>query len=201
MQYNDFESKEVKQEEINEILSDFFSKEEEIESIREHFFTDYCIITPPIKEQYIQFFHLKSSTGEGGAKTIKPGNILLNLKSLFYDALEGGVAIFTTLENKYLLALSVLFIARKILNTRSLTISERHSITLVTLWDLRNQTNDIVLGQGLLEKVNHKFLALDKPILTQTEFDNILTDLSNLKSIRLNSDGTISLLEQIRGLY
>jgi hypothetical protein len=79
-------------------------------------------------------------------------------------------------------------------------ISEHHAMVISALWDMRDE-NNYVDGFGLTEKVNAHFRKHTKRELSKDEVDKIISDLSDLRAIKLKSDGRIWLCEWVQKPY
>jgi len=94
-----------------------------------------------------------------------------------------------------------LLTTKKALKLTKIKIEERHAMVIASLWKLRNAADLLVPRKDLTERINEIFKSLNKSLLTDMELDSILSDLDDIKCIRLNKEGTVSLIEEVNVSY
>jgi hypothetical protein len=172
-------------------------------------FNTICTITAPKDEdEFIPINNpldkrkskiiLQGPLGMEGAHTHKPGNVLLNLGKLFENAVEGGLMALEHSANPYLLVVVALLASRKLYKCASIEIKERHAMVIASLWKIGERGTTITLkGDKLLNEVNQEVASVNRSPLTLTEFTGIISDLDDLHCLRLETDGSITLIEKV----
>lgn len=169
-------------------------------------FKNVCTITPPKTESNLM------PLGEGKplskivlhddvVYSIKSGNIKINYKKLFDPISEAFLSGLEVWDHHSLIILVGLLTTKKILNLTKIEIKEPHAITIASLWKLADQNSLTVLRKDLTTRINELLISINKNLLTDSQLDSILSDLDYIKSIRLNKEGTISLIEKIEIEY
>ena len=129
--------------------------------------------------------------------SIKSGNIKINYKKLFDPICEAFLSGLEVWEHRSLLIIVGLLTTKKIFNLTKIAIKEQHAITITSLWKLADRNSLIVPRKDLTKRINELLITINKNLLTDSQLDSILSDLDYIKSIRLNKEGTISLIEKI----
>ena len=199
---------EEKRKEILEYLSGMLNNEIDPELLDLQLDT-ICSITPQVYEDELfgpedkqrGQVRLHTDSGIEGGFSVKPGNIRINFKKVLDTVAETGLSVFEALEHPWLLLVVGLLTTKKALNLAKIKIEERHAMVIASLWKLRNAVDLRVPRKGLAERINEIFKQLNKNLLTDMELDSILSDLDDMKCIRLNSDGTVSLIEEVIVTY
>lgn len=129
--------------------------------------------------------------------SIKKGNIKINYKKLLEPLCETGLSVLEAVAHPYLLILVGLLATKKIFGLTKIVIKDRHAVVIASLWSLSDKGTLIIPRKDLTKRINELLSQVNKDLLTDSQLDSILSDLDDIKSIRLNKDGTISLIEKI----
>ena len=197
---SDQEALNTKKKELIKILiqvlgSDTFNSS----SIPEEIFSSFIKITPPeVEPTHIRFITLKNRI-ENGARSIKPGNLILNWKNLF-DNLPNivftGVA---AINLEILIPFAALNLWNIVWSNLKIEISINHAISLYVMWINRDRFNKISEEKAF--KVANQYLKENTfSELTKKEFIGIVDELCNMACIELN-EGNIWLRESVKTKY
>lgn len=191
-----------KRQELINIISDALKGHDNNNEIADYVVKSFAKISEPVKDEYVfmELITLKSASGLGGGKSRKTGNVQLNWRKLLTDSPEHYLTIVGAATSSYLIPLAGLVVWNKLWALRSIEISEMHAIVISALWELRDN-NNYVDGKDLLSKINIHFKKHTKRELSNDELDIIISDLCDLRTIKLKSDGRIWLCEYVRKSY
>lgn len=121
--------------------------------------------------------------GHLGARSVKPGNVKLNMRKLV-AAVAGGV--FTTvgvLQVPWTAVLGALVVWDTLYSAATLELSEREAAVMWTLWQLKDE-NHTVSDAGLLEYVNATRKQFGRNELSRQELKDALTKLEQMGTIK-----------------
>ena len=162
-------------------------------------------VTPPIAEdEFISMndgrlskIVLHDEYGMTGAHSIKPGNIMINFKKVIETTIETGVSAAGSAGHPYLMIMTGLLGLRKLLGLKKIELKETHAMVITFLWDLNNNNKLQISNIDLLNEINEHFEKLGKQRLDNIEFNRVLSELDELRSIKLSPNGTIDLIEKV----
>lgn len=138
---------------------------------------------------------VESPNGLGGGTSNKAFNIVFDLGKLMRVVLDKGSDFIGA--SPIGLVITAIKLCAQIHALRYIPIDERHAITIVALWELKNSHNSFVSGGNILSRVNKKFRQVNRNPLTVDELNTILGNLDDLRCIQMHSNGTILLKEKI----
>jgi hypothetical protein len=158
-------------------------------------------VTSPEIDTKNYLIKLNSLSGIGGGSTYKLGNIVLNWKKLLVTSSESILTIAGAVAAPYLIPLAALVIWNKVWSLLDIKISENHAIVVAALWSYRNVDTNVVITTDLLQKVNSHFGKYTQKQLSKDELNSLINDLSDLKILELNANGSIWLREWVKQPY
>jgi hypothetical protein len=128
---------------------------------------------------------------EGGgeeAVSIKPFNILLNMRRLI-QAITGGVIAFSGVPTMpWLAVVAALFVWCTLYEAATEKLSEKDASVLWTLWVRRDTQNNTIPDAGLLRKVNAERKKYGHTRISPEELKESLDHLVHIKSIERYSE-------------
>lgn len=179
------------------IIAPYFSNSEQASiEIIDHF----CEITPPeiVDEKY--FLTNIKPGGIGGAKSSKPGNILLNWRKLLINGSESILTIAGVIAVPWLIPLAGLIIWDKICSLSNIKIDERHAAVIWTMWHNRDKENCIKKSE-VLDLVNKDLSKYNHPKMNEEELNDILKDLEAMETIESTEENKWWLREWVKVPY
>jgi hypothetical protein len=189
-----------KQRELQHLIVSTFPNLTNRETFASFVIERFSRMSEPTGENYIEMIVLGSTSGLGGGRSRKPGNIRLNWRRLFEDTPEHILTIVGAATSNYLIPFAALVVWNKVLGLSKIEIAESHAMIIAALWDLRDKDN-YVNGGGLLTTINTHIRRTTKREFTQKELDQILTELSKMKAIEFTKEGNIWLCEWVQKPY
>lgn len=148
-------------------------------------------VTPPEKEDYgkIHFITLQQS-GYGGARSVKAGNILLNMPKLITTLAGGVLTVAGAVEAPWTALFAAIVVWDSVWSGLTVELSEREAVTLWTLWKNRDESNCVPEAE-LLDKVNDELSSSGRSPISQTELNSSLEVLRKMSCIsRSKSDNS-----------
>jgi hypothetical protein len=133
---------------------------------------------------------------EEGAESRKPGNILLNWRSLFDSTQNLAFAGAGAATDRWLIPFAALLAWKEVRKLTHIRIEARHAVALEVMWANRNSDNRVQKARAL-ELLNKKLAEYKKDQAQDPEFEQILDALKALRCIEIESE-TIWLREWMR---
>jgi len=188
-------------------LAQMFSKAcgcfgDPIEEARASNFIDhFASITPPQYSTSLSFMKMDPG-GEGGAESVKPGNIVLNISRLVTAVASGVLTAVGVVEIPWTAVFGALVVWNTLYSAARVKISERDASVMWTLW-LRRDEELTVPDAGLLKAVNAERKKHGQRPLRSTELRDALNKLKRIRSIERSSkdDSRWWLREWVRVTY
>lgn len=147
-------------------------------------------ITSPEEQkerQLMQMLTLSSLKNFNGGNSIKPGNIILNIKTLI-DAIPSVIEMTVSIALdipilKICAALNIWKTVKKIFNV---DISKDEAFVIVALWKNCDNRHRILLENGY-HATNVLYERYGEPTITEIKYQQIVDSLENLKCIELDN--------------
>lgn len=203
----DYNRAKEKEEELLSALSCFLNSKcnvkKSIDRISDEIKSVSINIRPPEKEKVIIHLMTMSASGRGGGKSIKAGNIVLNMRKLVKAIAEGTFAAISSYTYPWLGILGFILLWESLREAAQIDLSENDAVVIWTMWSLRDKENDVVSENGLLDKVNDHLSNYNRVSIVQEDIDFSLINLEKIKCIiRLKSNPvTWRLVEYISHVY
>ncbi len=145
--------------------------------------SNFVRVEPPEKEP--QFFEFITMTegGRGGGRSVKPGNLFLNVRKLMTNIASSVLTITGTIALPWAAPFAALVIWNNVWSTLSVELSEREAAVLWTMWVDRDKDNCIP-DAGLLERVNRELNINGRSVISQQELDDALDVLKKMGCIK-----------------
>jgi hypothetical protein len=141
-------------------------------------------ISPPQEEEPVIHFVTLSMAGRRGGSSVKPGNILLDVRKLLTSIGKIGLAsvAVAVAVNPWIAAFAVLVLWDDLYSRAKVDIQEREASVIWTIWIHKNDSKCIA-KDGLLELVNQERSNSGRSALTQDELDDALGILIKMRCI------------------
>ena len=137
--------------------------------------------TPP--EMPRMEFITMSQGGYGGGTTTKPGNLVLNLRTLLVDLAEVITIGAGALNVHWLAPFVALRIWNKLWSRLNIKISEHEAVVLLTMWKNCDH-NNYIPEDGVLDLVNTELGSNGRSSISRQELDDSLEILRRMKCIQ-----------------
>lgn len=121
--------------------------------------------------------------GIGGAKSTKPGNLLLSMQKLFTSVSSGVLTIAGTLSNPWLAPFCAIVLWDSVYSGMTTNLTEREAAILWTMWENRENEN-CVPHNTLLDKVNNELKIYECTLISQKELEHSLKVLEKISCIK-----------------
>lgn len=165
--------------------------------------TRFISITPPleIKEPpTMHFLTLDSLRDYRQGKSIKPGNITLNMKKLI-EAIPAIVCSGTSMacDNFVVIICGAFCLWLKLRDIATINITKEQAFTIVALWRSCNDAHKITLDNGFIA-TNKLLKQYGESEITNLKYNIVIDSLIKIQSIEL-TEGVIWLREWISKSY
>ena len=198
------ELKRMKREELYTGIAQLGISLEEAKKILSYL-EDECIIeiTSPQKEEpSFQMVILRySHTGQVSGQTYKCGNIIFNMKEASLESLALGASTAASIgavsiSQPEVFIFTILAAVLSAANLSKKALDDKAALILAVLWKNRHTYNQFIDVEAGLELVNKYLESYKREKLSEVEYNDLLEELANIKSIEL-IDGKIKLNERI----
>lgn len=176
---------------IMENLSDFLiDRDSDVATIYNDLVNSRFIsISPPLEEPpMMQFLTMDSLRNYKDGSSIKPGNILLNIRKLI-EAIPEVVSIGTGMacDNLVITICGALSLWLKLKDIATINISKEQAFVIVALWKNCNSNHKILLSDGLIA-ANNLFNQYGEPEITSLKYNMIIDSLVEIECIELTEE-------------
>ena len=161
----------------------------------------FISISPPLeKPPVMQFLTMDSLRNYTDGKSIKPGNILLNMRKLI-ESLPEVVTIRAGMvcDNNIVTICGALSLCLKLSDIATINISKEQAFVIVALWRNCDFDHKISLDDGFLS-TNNLLKQYGEPDFTSLKYNIIIDSLIKIKCIELTEE-IIWLRERISKNY
>lgn len=136
---------------------------------------------------------------EDGGRSIKPGNIVFNLRKLMVAVGEGAVGVAGA-SMPWVLVVSVLLALNSLHEAMEIEIGQTEALVLAAMWQ-RRDAHRTVKRASVQKFVNEALAAKKKRPLGRSEIDAALVKLQQLRCIATADGGRIRLRERVNVKY
>ncbi|MGI2856484.1 hypothetical protein ACRTDR_20270 [Shewanella algae] len=172
------------------------------EQLAKQIVDSFVKLTPPEKERdLMHMITMDHISGRNGGKSLKLGNIRLNMRNLI-DAISAGV--FTTLsvnDQHWAIPFAAALLWNSLWKNLEVELTSSEVVVLVTLHKVAENKIVNLPQQDLLERVNQRIDMYEMTQLSSKDLNFALQQLAAINSIDLNSDGSIFAKEWIQVKY
>ena len=187
---------------IDECLSFFESPEQDCETIFQQFINSgFLSITAPEEDPpMMSLMTMDSLKNYSSGRSIKPGNIRLNIKDLI-ETIPSMVemAVSIAMDMPVLQVCAALNLWKSIRDVFTVEISKDQAFLIVSLWKNCDSRQRITIEKGLTA-VNVLLVKYGEDTINGTKYNYILESLESIHCIELE-DGVIWLREWISKRY
>lgn len=155
--------------------------------------SDVLLLTAPQQEMpMMEFLTVNSLNNYNKGTSIKPGNIILNIRKLIISLPEliTNISDFFSKDSPVYKVYVVLNILKKIKHITTIEITEDQSLAVLALWRNYNQHQRIKLEEGF-ERCRTLYKSINKPTYTFEQYLKVIDDLEKIGSLHLNDDGIL----------
>ena len=155
--------------------------------------SDVLLLTAPQQEMpMMEFLTVNSLNNYNKGTSIKPGNIILNIRKLIISLPEliTNISDFFSKDSPVYKVYVVLNILKKIKHITTIEITEDQSLAVLALWRNYNQHQRIKLEEGF-ERRRTLYKSINKPTYTFEQYLKVIDDLEKIGSLHLNDDGIL----------
>ncbi len=169
---------------IENILREAGFGEGAIRIIAQELMTTAVRITPPEKEPIVMDLVTLNTSGRGGGRSTKPGNIFLNIGSLI-DAVSSGVFTFAALtQMPWAAPLALLLLWNNMWRSCQVRLSEAEAVTLWVMWEGRDPKNRVKL-EDIKPAADTHADKYQRPKMSEKDIEHALENLRSIGCIDL----------------
>jgi hypothetical protein len=124
--------------------------------------------------------------GTGGGRSIKSGNITLNIGKLLEATASGVFTVISAAQAPMTIPFAALLLWCSLWRTAEVRISETEAAVLYVMWMRKNSDRDVV-EEGLLDHCNAHLRKYERPVLSLRDIRRALNKLESIKTIERSS--------------
>lgn len=149
----------------------------------------FISISPPLEEPpMMQFLTMDSLRNYKNGRSIKPGNILLNIRKLIESIPEGiSIGAGMVCDNHIVTVCGALSLWLKLRDIATINISKEQAFVIVALWKNCNPNHEISLDDGYIA-TNNLFKQYGEPEITNLKYNMIIDSLVKTECIELTEE-------------
>jgi hypothetical protein len=191
---------------LNELLGILQSKhmgEEDAEKISKLIFSDAVRINPPEKEEHVVQLITMHPSGRGGGRSVKAGNITLDLRKLMEAVSNGTFAIVSSYQIPWLVPLAFIILWNSLWRNVEIEITENDAAIIWSMWVYRDRESNEIPDNGLLNTINEHFKKYGRQEITPKDLEYSLNNLEKIKCIKRSKNNPSNwwLCEWVRLIY
>ncbi len=147
----------------------------------------------PPKFEYLTIDNIKNT-----GSSIKPGNILLNMRKLLIDSSEIGLTIAGVIATPYLIPLAALIVWNKVWSNIKIDLDENHAMTIKLMWENRDTERNWIEEEKSFRLFNQYLKSKNRNEILIDDFKKILSNLESMKCIEKSGDTNWWLREWVK---
>jgi len=191
----DYEKQEKRKTQISHdlsiLLKQFGVPDAENDKATSLLLNNYVDITPPEKEEvFMHYITASSFSGRGGGRSVKAGNIRLNIGKLLEAVSSGVFTIVSVNTSPWAIPFAAILLWRSLWKTVEIDITEIEVVVLINLHRLKNNKKIVEKSlEEILAEVNKTVGKYERPNISKSDLSNALKQLESIDSIDKNNDG------------
>jgi len=191
----DCEKQEEKSNELQNNLLESFENlgvhELEAKEAAELLFKSYIKVTPPEKEQALMHLVTTSSFGgRGGGKSVKSGNIKLNMSKLLEAVSAGVFTVISANAAPWAIPFAGVLLWQSLWKTIKIDLTELDVVVLITLNRLKNNSKVVVEKvDDILIEVNKTLNKYERSLATKQDLTHSIANLNAIDSLDICDSG------------
>jgi len=192
--------------ELSDILKSRHLNTEDAVKLSKFIVSNAIRVRPPEKEGH-NFTSVAKLTmhpsGRGGGKSIKAGNITLNMGKLMEAISSGAFSLLGAYQVPWLAPMAFIILWNSLWRAVEVEITENDASIIWSMWVYRDRESNEIPNSGLLEIVNGRLRKYERSEITQKDLEHSLSNLEKIKCIRRakNSPDNWWLRESVRPIY
>lgn len=191
----DYEKQEEKSNELQNSLLENLEKlgipELEAKEAAKQLFKTYVNVTPPEKEQVLM--HLVTTSnfgGRGGGKSVKSGNIKLNMPNLLEAVSAGVFTVISVNAAPWAIPFAAVLLWQSLWKSIKIDLTELDVVVLITLNRLKNNSKVVVEKvDDILIEVNKTLNKYERSLATKQDLNHSITNLDTIDSLDICDSG------------
>lgn len=156
---------------------------DELANLSEKIFDHFVRISAPEKPEMILHMITMSQGGRGGARSTKPGNILLNIQKLIAAVAGGVVTIAGAVSMPWTLPFAGLLVWDSLWSGAQRDIPEIDAAVLWTMWKHCDEDQCVPKGT-LLPLVNAELQKFGRQTISQIQLEDSIGNLKNIACVQ-----------------
>ena len=206
MPLNHDRGKEKNTETLNEIARILRSKQidqDDAEKISQLIVNSAIKINSPELEEFVVTMVTTNPSGRGGGKSVKAGNISLNMKHLIEAIANGAFAVVGSYQVPWLAPMAFIVLWSSLQRTVEIELSENDAAIIWGMWVYRDKESNEVSEKDLLVTINKHLQKYERLSISQKDLNHSLDNLTKVGCIKRSSKniGNWSLCERVRSSY
>lgn len=163
--------------------------DQDAEAAAERLVESFVTITAPEPEPLLIGLFVMDTGGRSGGQSRKPGNLLLNMRTLTAVLAKGAMSLVAVYKTPWAAPFAALVMWNEIWAGMTVEVAEREAIVMWTMWTNRDDKRCVVHA-SLLTLVNAELGRYGRQPLTSVELANALLKLQKVGTIKKSrSDG------------
>jgi len=157
-----------------------------------------CSISPPEEPEHVMEWVTMDMGGHRGGRSLKPGNLTLNMKHFVATAASSVVAAAGVAARPWLAPFAAVVLWERVWSKVGVEVQEREASVLWAMWLNRDIETNRIAQAGLLATVNDERAQYGRATLAAQELDDSLEILRKMRCIKHRDDGAWWLCEWVR---
>ena len=147
----------------------------------------FCTVTPPKSDPPLMEWMTINSRGRGGGVSVKPGNVLLNMRQLTAALADGVLSAVGVVDRPWTALIAAVVIWDRIVSCLRVEVGEVEASILWVLW-LKSDEQHTFAKSGLLSTVNFQRTRYGYRPINEQELADALALLTRMRCIKESGD-------------
>lgn len=165
-------------------LGAFIEEEQEKVRLSELIFSTSVNLTPPEKEELRLQLITMTTSGRGGGKSLKPGNIRLNIGKLMESVANCVFAVVSSYQVPWLAPFAFIMLWKSLWAGCEVELTENDAALIYTMWTHRDRSINEISKDGLLMLLNTQLSKYERSNITQKDLDFSISRLVKVGCIK-----------------
>ena len=189
--------------ELSDILQSKRIDKEDAKQISQLIISNAISVSPPEKEEHTLGLITMHPSGRGGGKSVKAGNITLNIGQLMEATASGAFAIVGSYQIPWLAPMAFIIIWNSLWRAVEIELTENDAAIIWSMWVYRDRVSNEIPDIDLLDTVNRHLKKYVRPAITQKDLEYSLNNLEKIKVIKRSRKNPNNwwLCELVRPIY
>ena len=170
-------------EKLLSLLETAYSELDDTIALTDEMVSNCIDFIPPEEPEITLDLVTLNPSGRGGGKSVKPGNIVLNIGSLIDGIANGVFTVASACQVPWLAPFGLLLLYRSLHKASTVELSENEATVFYSMWVFRDRKCNEISQKKLISYINGLLNKYNRKSITQKELDISINKLEKIGCI------------------